>query len=138
VASRVLPFAVTIPPGTLKSAPYVQDLVFDNWQIESMDLEVPAGSTGCMGFQVWNNGVPWLPYGAGEWLVWDNVVQNWPLTDQPNASGWAIAGYNSGNFPHTVTVRFHVNPPTPVAVVTGPAPITIVTAAPDPAATVTT
>ncbi len=111
MAIRVLPFTVTIPAGTLPAAPYTQDLDLANWVIEQIVLEVPPGPAGLMGFQVYNNGVAWLPYGGDQWLVWDDVQQSWPLTDQPNASGWAIVGYNAGFYDHSVTVRMHVDTP---------------------------
>jgi hypothetical protein len=127
VAYRVLPFTVTIPAGTTKAAPFTQALAMDNWVIERVDLEVPAGPAGLMGFQVYNNGVAWLPYGAGEWIVWDDVRQSWTLEDQPDASGWAIVGYNTGVYDHAVTVRMHVNLPDTSASAPAPPTITVVT-----------
>lgn len=62
-----------------------------------------------MGFIVANNGVQWLPRTPGEWLIFDDVLQSWPVEDQPNASGWQVVGYNDDvYYPHAVTVRFHV------------------------------
>lgn len=110
MATRVLPFAVTIPPGTTPAAPFTQALSLDNWEIERIDLEVPPGPAGLMGFQVYNNGVAWIPYGTGSWLVWDDHSETYYMTDQPTGAGWSIVGYNEGFYPHTVTVRVHVNP----------------------------
>lgn len=111
MAQRVLQFAATIPAGTLQSAPATVNLDVDNWELEQIDLEVPAGPAGLMGFAVYNNGVQWIPFTPGTWLVWDDVQQSWPFTDQPNASGWAIVGYNTGDYDHSVIVRMHVNNP---------------------------
>jgi hypothetical protein len=127
VATRVLPFTVTIPAGTQKTAPVTIPLALDNWELESLDLEVPPGPSGLMGFQVYNNGVAWVPYGGGNWLVWDDVRERYSLTDQPNASGWAVVGYNTGVFDHAVILRFHVNPPTPPTVAGSSTPLVIVT-----------
>lgn len=110
MAYRVLQYSATIPAGTLITAPATVDLPVDNWDLEQLDLEVPAGPGGLMGFYVANNGVPWIPGGDGQWLVWDDTIQSWPFADQPNASGWSIVGYNDGVYDHAVTVRFHVNP----------------------------
>jgi len=138
VAYRVLQFAATIPAGTPKSAPVTVALALDNWELEQLDLEVPPGPGGLMGFYVANNGVQWIPVGAGQFLVWDDVQQSWPFTDQPDASGWEIVGYNTGVYDHAVTVRFHVNVPAPpsaaapaagltfaTTAVTAPAPVTL-------------
>lgn len=125
MATRILPFRVTIPAGTPETAPATIAISLDNWDIEALDLEVPPGPTGLMGFQVFNNGVAWVPYGGGEWLVWDDVKERYYLTDQPNASGWAVVGYNTGTYDHDVILRFHVNPPSVTAATPAPAVLTI-------------
>lgn len=109
----------------------------DGWQIERIDLEVPPGPSFQMGFQLYNNGVAWIPYGGSEWLIWDDARDSYYLTDQPTASGWEIVGYNDGYYDHSLTVRFHVNPltssptdispPPTVAIVTTPATVEPVT-----------
>ncbi len=107
--TRVLPFACTIPVSTPPSAPVTIAINLDTWDVNQFDLEVPSGPSGLMGFQIYNNGVAWLPYGSGQWFVWDDVYQSFPVFGQPNASGWALVGYNNdGFYPHTVTVRAHV------------------------------
>lgn len=126
MALRVFQFACTIPGGTLKSAPVTVPIALDNWELESIDLEVPAGPSGLMGFHVANNGLQWIPATPGAWLVWDDTQQTWYMQDQPNASGWAVTGYNEGFFDHTVTIRFHVNPPTTAAAPTTPTTVTFV------------
>lgn len=128
MAVQVQQFAATIPAGTLESKPAVVPIDMDNWTLEQIDLEVPAGPAGLMGFYVANNGVQWIPRQVGTWLVWDDVQQSWALTDQPNASGWAVIGYNTGTFDHTITVRMHVTPPSDATAAVQPAPqVTIVT-----------
>ena len=113
MATRILPFKVTIPAGTQPGAPFTQKLALDNWEIERIDLEVPPGPAGLMGFQLLNNGVPWVPYGPQSWFVWDDVRESYYMTDQPTGSGWAVQGYNTGFFDHAVIVRMHVNPVEP-------------------------
>lgn len=124
MALRVFQFAATIPAGTPVTAPVTVPLEIDNWDLESLDLEVPAGPAGLMGFQIYNNGVPWIPASEVGWLVWDDIQQSWFMHDQPNASGWAVVGYNTGVYDHDVTVRMHVNPP---AVAAAPASVPTVT-----------
>jgi hypothetical protein len=133
MALRVFQFGATIPAGTPQASPFTVPLSIDNWDLESIDLEVPAGASGLMGFYVANNGVQWIPNSPGTWLVWDDVQQSWFMDDQPNASGWAVVGYNTGYYPHTVTVRMHVNLPTAAEVASGAPAVTFVTsAAPSP------
>lgn len=130
MATRVLPFAVTIPAGTPASAPVTIPLAMDNWEVEAIELEVPPGPAGLMGFQILNNGVAWVPYGPGEWFVWDDVRETYRMTDQPTASGWAVQGYNTGTYDHAVIVRMHVNPTSPQAASATTAAVNIVTTSP--------
>ena len=133
MAQRVYQFAATIPAGTPISTPVTVPLSLDNWELESLDLEVLPGPSGLLGFYVANNGVQWIPQGAGEFRGWDDVRQSWAFDDQPNASGWEIVGYNLGNWDHTVTARFHVNAPTIAQQQAGLPTLTVVTTpAPQP------
>lgn len=136
MAYRVLPFNCVIPAGTPIATPVTVSLNLDGWDVVQFDLEVPPGPSGLMGFQLYNNGVAWLPYGGGNWIVWDDHEQSYPTEDQPNGKGWAVVGYNLGNYPHSVIVRAHVNtavsqpePTAPPAItfVTTPVPSTVVT-----------
>lgn len=128
MAYRILPFTSTIPASTPVSTPVTIPLALDNWLIEQIDLEVPPGPAGLMGFQVFNNGVAWIPYGGGQWIIWDDHSEQYPLTDQPTGSGWAIVGYNLGAYDHAVTTRWHVNPTTaPGAGTVTPPAITVIT-----------
>ena len=108
MAIRVLPFVVTIPAGTTAAAPATTPINLDGWTVQRIDLDVPPGPGGLMGFQIYNNGVPWIPYGNGQWIIWDDAKDSYYLEEQPTGGGWAVVGYNTGVFPHSVTVRFHV------------------------------
>ncbi len=109
MAQYVYQFTTTVPAGTTKAAPLVAPITLDGWDIESIDLEVPPGPAGLAGFYVENNGVQWIPFSPGEWIVWDDRFDSWYFTDQPNASGWAVVAYNTDVFDHDVVLRFHVN-----------------------------
>lgn len=111
MAERVLQHTATIPAGTARNAPVTVALPFDNWEVESVDLEVPPGPAGCMGFYLANNGQWWVPRSPGEFLVWDDRCESFYATGWPVAGGWQIVGFNLGDYDHTVVVRFAVNPP---------------------------
>lgn len=83
---------------------------FDGWDIESIDLEVHAGPSGVMGFQLANNGQPWIPRSPGEFLVWDDRIETFTPTGYPTGGGWQVIAYNVGQHDHDVVVRFNVNP----------------------------
>jgi hypothetical protein len=116
VAEYAIRATATIPAGTPQGSDVTLELTLDNWIVEQVDLEVPRGPAGNMGFYLANNGVTWIPYQAGEYFVWDDHDQSFPVTDYPTGSGWEITGYNTGTYDHDVIVTFHVNAITP----TGP------------------
>lgn len=108
MADEIDQFTCKIPAGTLKSAPVVIPMPMNLYEIDSIDVEVPTGPAGLMGFYLALSGEQWIPHKRGEWVVWDNQSKNWPLTNQPTSSGWSLVGYNTGKYDHNVTVRFHL------------------------------
>ena len=112
MAAEVHQFTVTIPAGTTKAAPYVKTTSLPGYVLESIDLEVPPGAGGLMGFYLAVSGQQWIPWETGEWLVWDDRFDSWYLHDQPTPDSWEVVGYNSDVYAHSVVVRFHVNPST--------------------------
>lgn len=110
MAERVLQQTCPIFAGVAIVDNFRVPLSFDGWAIEQIDLEVPPGPAGTMGFYLDNNGVQWVPRSPGEWLVWDDRSESFYPTGYPTAGGWGIVGYNEGLYDHSVIVRFHVNP----------------------------
>lgn len=126
MAERVLQYTATIPAGTPQITPVTLDTGFVDWDIESIDLEVPPGPSGTMGFQLANNDLPWIPRTPGQWLVWDDHHETFYPTGYPVAGGWQVIGYNTGAYDHAVIVRFNVNPPTVATAAAAPVVLTFV------------
>ena len=122
MAAEVHQFTAPIPAGTLQTAPVVVPLAIEYLSIESIDLEVPPGPSGLMGFYLARNGQQWIPYEAGEWIVWDDRFDSWILTNQPTGGGWQVVGYNEDVYSHDVIVRFHVNLLSPIVASAPPVP----------------
>lgn len=110
MAAEVHQFSATIPAGTPMDSPVSIPLEQANYEIESIDLEVPPGPSGLVGFVLALDDTQWLPWELGEYIIWNDRTENWPLNDQVVNGGWNIVGYNLGVYDHTVTIRFHVNP----------------------------
>lgn len=109
MAAEVHQFTAMIPAGTPMAALATIDLPISNYQIDSIDLEVPPGPSGLMGFYLARSGQQWIPYEAGEFIVWDDRFRSWQLNDQPTGGGWQVVGYNFDEYDHEIVVRFHVN-----------------------------
>lgn len=106
MAYEIRAFQVTIPPGTLASAPQITDTPFPPRIVREVEITVPPGPSGQVGFAIGVNGVNILPYGPGAWIVTDNEKINWTLEDQIESGAWQLIGYNTGQYSHTIYVRY--------------------------------
>lgn len=109
MASQVFSFQVTIPPGTPQSAPFRQNVTLPDRKVDSLEITVPPGPSGAMGFAVTSRGVNIIPVTAGTYIVTDDRHITWPLTDLPTSGDWQVSGYNVGVWPHTVYLEFLVD-----------------------------
>lgn len=110
MATEVHQTTAVIRAGTPYPSLVTVPLEIANYEIESIDLEVPPGPQGVMGFYLALDEQQWLPYDMGEFIVWNDRTENWALDDQIVNGTWNCVGYNNGMYDHAVTIRFHVNP----------------------------
>lgn len=129
MADEVHGFSCVIPANTPKTAPVTIAMPLGHYEVIQLDAQVLSGPAGLMGFYLALSGQQWLPWEVGTWFVWDNQKASWPLTNQPTAQGWQLVGYNTGQYPHTVQVQFHLVVPTD-ATPPPPPTLTIITTAP--------
>lgn len=123
MAVEVWSFQNTIPAGTAKATPVKLSMKLPPREIERIDILVPAGPNGLMGFQLGMAGAQVFPANAGNWFVKSAVNFSWDLQGQPNSGAWQLFGYNTGQYDHTVYVDFLVALPTdPYAAAVAPAP----------------
>jgi hypothetical protein len=106
VAIEVQRFAVTIPAGTLQSAPQKTALAMPPRTVERIEITVPPGPRGVVGFQLAMSGAQVLPITPGAFVVTDDEHISWDLTDQNTSGAWQMIAYNTGTFPHTIEIRF--------------------------------
>lgn len=114
MAEEVHQFSCTIPAGTPKSSPHTVSMAMPHYEVVSIDLEVPPGPSGLMGFYLEIGKQQWIPWEAGEWIVWNDRTESWDIDNAPTSETWALVGYNTGVYDHTVQVRFHLNAATTV------------------------
>ena len=125
MAVELYQFTATVPANTPATALYVYPMPLGLWDIESIDLEVPPGPAGLMGFYLALSGQQWLPHSPGQFIVWDDTKDSWSLNDQPTSYGWEVHAYNLDSYSHAIVVRFHVSLP-PVPVMITPPSLTII------------
>lgn len=131
MAAEVREFAVTTPAGTPQVAPLLTSLAFPPREVTRIEVKVPPGPAGVLGFRIGSGGIPIIPTNPGAWVITDNEVIGWNLTGQITSGAWQAISYNTGSLPHTIYVRFLLDLVTPTG---PPAPALIPPAALGPAA----
>jgi hypothetical protein len=111
MAREVHSFDVTIPAGTAKAAPQLTSLTMPPRVVTEVEIIVPPGPRGKVGFALAAGGVAIIPYEPGTFFVTDNEIIRWPLEEQITSGAWQLLAYNTGTFDHTLEVRFLVDLP---------------------------
>lgn len=109
MADRVEYFAVVIPTGTTPANPFSKNLIFAQGNVTEIDVRIPGGPVGLMGFQINAGGTQYVPRTQGEFIVEDDNYLRFPLDSAINSGDWSLTGFNTGSFPHTVYLTFMVN-----------------------------
>lgn len=110
MATEVRSFAVSIPAGTLSTAPQVSALTMPPRIVTSIRVRVPPGPRGLMGWAISASGTVILPWNAGAWMVQDDEVTDWPLEGQIMSGAWQLTAYNTGVYAHSVYLTFSLEP----------------------------
>ncbi len=121
MAARIYSFACTVPAGTPVAKPVTVAMSMPAVEVVEIDIVVPHGPAGFMGFAIGAAGVPVFPEASGQWIVTDAQNLSWPLEDAIDSGAWEFFGYNTGSYPHTVYVTFQCD--LPQEPTTGTAPI---------------
>lgn len=109
-AVQYLPFAVTIPAGTAIANAITTPLAIGDVFAHNVEVMVPKGPNGHVGFAITYAGTQLIPWGpAGTWLIVDQYDNVFDLGVELGAS-LGLVGYNVGNYPHTVYLRFAATP----------------------------
>ena len=101
---------VMTPAGTPPTAPQVTDLNIPVGQLDSVQIKVPPGPQGQLGFALALAGQPVIPHNAGEWIITDDEEISWSLAGLPDSGAWQVITYNAGNYDHTLYIRFLATP----------------------------
>lgn len=134
---RVYQFAVTVPAGTLQSAPMAQNLTLENETVKDIELSVPNGHARLTGVRVQRQDLSLLPWGRNVWIIEDNYHRVFDSGITIRANDLTVYAYNEDIFPHTFYLRITMTnyvvpaelPPTPG---TTQVPVGAETPIPDP------
>lgn len=120
MATEVRVYSLDIPAGTLSTAPVSLALGMPPRVVDAVQVIVPPGPAGGMGWRIQYSGVTVVPYDSDAWVITSDEIITWPLEHQPTAGDWTVQGYNEGVNAHTVYFRFLVRPAVAPPVLTSP------------------
>lgn len=115
MAYQIAAFEVTIPTGTSKAAPAHVATPLGNYVVVGIEIGVPPGFNGAVGFRFTSGGLPVIPSDPTQWIVTSNENISWPIAGQLSSGAWEITGYNTGINSHTLHVRYLLDLPNSVS-----------------------
>lgn len=99
-------FSVTIPANTPIATPQTTNLTMPVRTVRWVEVQVPDGTRGVVGWQLTEGGVPMWPQAGSPFVVVSGQTTHWDLDDALQSGAWQLTGYNIGTFPHTLLVWF--------------------------------
>jgi hypothetical protein len=115
MAREIYAFSVSVAPGSTQNAPQRTNLSMPFRRIEAVEIVVPDGLRGQVGFALGAAGVAMIPVNSGQWIVTNDEKIHWPLEDQITSGAWQLIAYNLGVFTHILQIRFLVQLTQPAA-----------------------
>lgn len=115
MATEVRSFTVTVPAGTPATAPVLVPTAFPPRIVDAIQIVVPPGPGGLVGFAITVSGVTVIPYLSDAWIVTAGENITWPLEQQVDSGDWGVRAYNTGTVDHSIYVRYLLRPTTPTA-----------------------
>jgi hypothetical protein len=109
MANEVRSFQATFPAGTALATPLTVNMGFPPRTVETLEIIVPPGPSGLMGFRITMGGTSVIPIQPNTWLVTDDDKITWKLDGLPNSGAWQIQGYNTDEYDHSVYLRWLVD-----------------------------
>lgn len=104
-------FEVTVAAGTAKTAPQVTDLSMPARLVRWVEVMIPPGPAGTVGFALGAAGARVIPTTEGAWIVGNDRVIRWDLEGQIESGAWQVQSYNLGVYDHTLYIDFGVDVP---------------------------
>ena len=102
---RVYKTQITVPAGTLDTAPTSLAWPLEDAQLVSLEFIAPPGPSGLCGIRVKRAGTVIVPFNDNGWLIMDNDKFAFPFNEEMTATGITIEGYNTGIYDHTFYFR---------------------------------
>jgi hypothetical protein len=83
--------------------------VFNDGDVIEVDVKVPPGPNGNVGFFIGAGGSQYIPRTKGSFIMPDDDYFTWPLVNAITSGSWSVTAFNTDAFDHTIQVGFQVN-----------------------------
>lgn len=104
MAQDIRSFAVTVAPGSTPAAPQISALIVPVRQVDRIDVTIPPGPLGQVGFAIGAAGQHVIPADNTQWIIGNGVDKSYPLQGYLTSGQWQLIAYNLGIYPHTLYV----------------------------------
>lgn len=111
MADEIRQYTATIPANTPSTAPVTTAMTMPPREVIRVEIIVPPGVSGLVGFALQMSGVTVIPYQSDKWIVTADEKIVWDLQGYPDSGDWQLIGYNTGTLDHSIMVRFLLNVP---------------------------
>lgn len=105
MAERIETPAVTIAANTAIAAPQTTAFAWNDGIVEHIDVRVPPGPSGLVGFRILHSGQQVIPFRSTDWVIADDETLPWDLQNFPTGNKWSVRAYNLDLYPHTLYFR---------------------------------
>lgn len=109
MADRIEWFEFTIPANGSELAPVSFPMVFAFGEVIEIDVKVPPGPAGNLGFYITAGGSQFIPRTFGSFIFPDNDYITWPVQNAINSGSWGLVAFNTDVWPHTIQISFQIN-----------------------------
>lgn len=108
MADRIEVFDVTVPAGTAVAAPATTALEFADGIVTDIEILIPPGPSGFVGFRFAYGGQQIIPHTVNEFIIASGEVIKWPISHFPTGTQWQLQAHNTDIYDHTIHIRFLV------------------------------
>lgn len=112
MVAEVRSFDVTVATGSTPGAPATYDVSFPVREVRWIDVQVPDGVRGTVGFAFASGGVQMFPQAGSPMVVVNGQGVHWDVEGAIDSGAWQMLAYNIGAFDHTLYVSFGLDPVT--------------------------
>ena len=104
MASQHFNFTLTVPAGTAQSAPVSKALPCPGMVVDTITVRLPTGQCSTVGFALLYGGGQHYPSVPGTWEVLTVATEDYEVPESYDSGAWSIVAYNTGKYPHTLTI----------------------------------